>query len=577
MKGLNNRSLLAIIVVAVLVIAAAAGAVSLMNNNNDTSKKDYRVDTDVGSMTWNQILDEAKGQEVYFGFYIDEYTIKWMDDYLVPEAAKYGVTLEYDPYFWDTSVILNEYKNGKTTSGGTYDLIWGGSSTVAYFLDNEEKVDLTFKGDWVSKMDSAKYLPDSADEIWAYTYESATGKEYSRSECAVATFTTGVTTLLYNQDFCADTVKIGNITVNVPYDVVTVYNTDGTVKGFIKVATADSSSKVTSTSYTSGNVTVKASDVTSADYLETATFSDVYDLTAVRNAVKAANGNSVKGVIAYGLPGNFTELCDWTKIYKGQYTYPSPSGSASFHTTLLMDAMVYELTWADQDKKTGWTAVTDDMVWEIDGKKVTHKEYIDSKMKSVSSADEYYAVAGYIMNYLKEIEPYCDTSLGHYDSSVIGTLNHKLVGYGTDAGDFNDDTVMIGYTVCPAPVQRSVDEYEPQGVDIGVIKLETACSEDYTLQIPCNASNKAGAIVVASLINSPYLQGKIYELAGNAYNIDINKLSDEEYSKYFSFIDNWRENESGKYIDPEELSENRYADCISSKVSYLKQMWKDKL
>ena len=124
MKGLNNRSLLAIVVVAVLVIAAVAGAITVVNNNNnDSSKKDYRVDTDVGSMTWNQILDEAKGQTVYFGFYIDEYTIKWMDNYLVPEAAKYGVTLEYDPYFWDTSIILNEYKNGKTTSGGTYDLI----------------------------------------------------------------------------------------------------------------------------------------------------------------------------------------------------------------------------------------------------------------------------------------------------------------------------------------------------------------------------------------------------------------------------------------------------------------------
>lgn len=576
MKGMNNRSVLAIAVVAILIIAAVAGAVVIVNNNKD-SGKDYKVDTDVENMSWDQILQEAKGQKVYFGFYVDEYTIDWMDNYLVPEAAKYGVTLEYDPYFWDASIILNEYKNGMTTSGGTYDIIWGGSSTVAYFLDNQEKVDLTFKGDWVSKMESSKYLPDSADEIWEYTYESVTGKEYSRSDCAVATFTTGVTTLLYNQDFSVDTVVIGNVVVKVPYDVVTVYNTDGSVKGFIKVATADSDSKVTKTAYNSGDVTIKASDVTSSEYLKTATFGDVYDLTSVRNAVKNANSGSVKGVIAYGLPGNFTELCDWTKIYKGQYTYPSPSGSASFHTTLLMDAMVYELTWADQKNKTGWTAVTDDMVWEIDGKKVTHKEYIDYQMKSVTSADEYYEVAGYLMNYLKEIEPYCDTSLGHYDSSVIGTLNHKLVGYGTNAGDFNDETLLIGYTVCPSYVQRAASEFETQGVNIGVIKLETACSEDYTLQIPCNASSKAGAIVVASLINSPYLQGKIYEKAGNAYNIDVNKLSADEYKENFSFIGDWEKEQSGKYIDPEELSENRYADCLSSKVSYLKEMWKNKL
>ena len=75
---MNSTQIIAVCVIAVLAVGGVS-AVVVMNNNN-SSKDSTNNTTD---LTWEQIVDDAKGQTITMGFYTsDPMVAVWYEDFV---------------------------------------------------------------------------------------------------------------------------------------------------------------------------------------------------------------------------------------------------------------------------------------------------------------------------------------------------------------------------------------------------------------------------------------------------------------------------------------------------------------
>ena len=132
--------------------------------------------------------------------------------------------------------------------------------------------------------------------------------------------------------------------------------------------------------------------------------------------------------------------------------------------------------------------------------------------------------------------------------------------------DFNDSTIMIALSTVESMALRA-DSYN---AEIGMYMMETACSNRCGLFIPCNAPNPAGAIVIANLMNDPYIQATYYNIAGNGFNMDKSKLSVEQWNYFQAYISQW-EVTGAPFIEPEVVAANRTAATIGYAEAILSQ------
>lgn len=546
----DPKAIIAIAVVAIIIVAGAGVAVFAMNNKN--TKHD-----DVKDMSWDEIVDAAKGTEVKASIYFDAYCTKWFNDVVIPLAKeRYDITVTNVGYKTDVNIV-NEWKADPNATC-SFDFIWGRSSNLAGLMNVDGNgTCLVLQSNWQDKMPNMALSDTLADAGWEGAYDGAYGAgTYSKDVCSVAPFSGSTTSFIFNKEFCDSTIKYNEAKI-------CAYDDKGAVTT-TKIITVAASGEALSTS----------TAVADIDATKTYALSDV-------RAYRVANESATTSV-QYGLPHNFTELASWVVLYPYQFYIPSATSLAvNFHTQLILEAMVYELA-SKNAEGTEWTACTDSnaYVWshDLNGKfktgddaanKATYKAYIEEKVLGVNNATEYGAVVSYLKAYLDQIMPYLNQSYVGTTGAVT-TPNSNLIGNKAAALDFDDSPantrVMIALSTVESVAVRSGD----YNVPIGIYMLETACSNRCGIFIPSTTGNAAGAIVIANLMNDPYVQATYYNIAGNAYNMDMEKLSLDQQLYFTSYISEWTL--TGKpFIAPDDVAKSRTIATIGYKEALLSE------
>ncbi|MGN1044766.1 MAG: hypothetical protein ACI4Q9_02265 [Candidatus Methanomethylophilaceae archaeon] len=553
---MNSTQLIAISVAAIVVVAV--GAVVIINTDNNPKGAD-----DVMDMTWDEILSDARGQTITMGFYTaDPAVSKWFPEFVERMSEQYGITVtanSYGPAAAKTAV--GEMENGQMTDG-TFDLIWG--DTSAYAAMKNSQGDFSYVWDdlgtdgksWVYKLPNSYYLRDNCEQMISGMF----GDYVSGS---AANFSNGQTMLVYNKDFNVMTETINGVTVDVPYNCVILYD-GGVATGFIKVSPSTSG---TSDDYTSGKETSVTGIDSVAGFNAAFEAAVAYDIDSVRDVIKASNESSVKGVLKYGIADNFSDLVEWVKIYPGQFGYPAPTNSAAvFHTNLLAQAVVYELTWADGSAKTGWKVAED---------KAANIASVNAALADVDSDEDYYAAFGYVFEYLKELDGYVHVwsdSSKYQNTDSIVAYNNLILGNNATDKDFSDKTIMIAMSTVTS-IDARVGTGLQYDYNAGVYSMDTGCSSDYYIFIPQNSSHKTAAMVVINALLSPEEQIKWYAETGNGFNIDTSKTviggTETVNEAYFEDV----LKDMSMYLSPERLSEVTVVAQLTGYVTYFTSNW----
>ena len=559
----DPKAMIAIAVVAVVAIAGIAVGVIAMNNNSNV-KHDKIAD-----MSWDEIVENAKttnNGEVYVCFYMDDYCMQWFNNVIVPAAKEqYGITLSCAPDGSATTTI-NEYK-ADPNKAGTYDFIWGRSSTLASLLDVDGKgTSCLLQGNWQDKMPNMKYSDELADGTWANTYNSIFGADkYSKDNCSVAPFSGSTTTFVYNKLFNDSSIKYNQVKIiQTTYDLWYGYKT--TKEKVLNLG--DSGTIADGTAFTS---VTDGSTITLSDFR---LFKNGTKTLTPETPASARYSNAITYV--YGLPHDYSELYQWLQLYPGQFYLPVVGGSASFHVELIEEAILYELA----AKGSSWTKCTDKTadVWSgaLNGKykdgddaanKATYKEYVDSQVLASATKADYKAKFPYLQAYLTDVTKYMNHTLTATKSSVT-TPNKTLIGCkdGGAAKDFSDDTIMIALSTVESSATRAASY--GSNVSMGMYMMDTACSNRCGLFIPANAPNPCGAIVVANLFNDPNIQAQYYSICGNAYNNDMNKLDDTQKGYFNNYLVNWRAT-GAPFIEPSVVANSRTIATIGYREAFL--------
>lgn len=505
-----------VIGVAAVIVAAAAGVV-VFNSTKDNKSSSELVDLE----GWDDILEDASGQTVNLGFYItmDPAINQSFWPYMQTTLKeKYNITVTcdntgytgYGPVAAKESVA--EIQAGQTTDG-KYDLIWGNTSAYSVMTVGGTHYDYVYSEtdsdgkQWAEIIPNSYYLKD--------TSENTIKAQFSGYVSGSAlNFSNGQTMFVYNGDFNKKSVTLGGTDVAVPYNCVIVWGDNDAVSGVVKVASDSDGTAMTSADQVS-DLSAQTKDAFDSAWSDCGT---AYTISSVRSFLASSGA---KGVIAYGVPSTFAELAEWVKIYDGQFSYPNyTNASASFHTDLLVQAAIYELTW---DGNGGWKQASD---------RAANVASVNSALESVSTAEDFKDAFGYVFNYLNDIEPYLYPYTSAYvpyiDSGSITGYNSKMVGNGTSDTDYSDGTIMLALTTCTS-IDSRVIPGSGHGVvaqysyDAEVFSLSTGCYSDYYVFIPANSSHVSAAMVVANWLLDPEVQFKWYTQTGNGLNIDLDK------------------------------------------------------
>ena len=551
-----------VIGVAVVVVAAAAGVV-IYNTNKDKKSSDL-VDLE----GWDDIVKDAYGQSVNLGFYVsqDPAINGSFYPYMVQEMKnKYNITVTnvggYGP--GAATAAATEIANGQTTDG-SFDLIWGNTSAYNAMIVNGEHYDYVYQKtnaegkQWGQIIPNAYYLKENSERVISGQFDkyvSGTAVEFSN----------GQTMFIYNQDFNRKTVTFGNDTVAVPYNCVLVFGDNGSIKALVKVAPAGEGA-----AFTAGSETALSAQSKSAFEDAWGDCSTAYSIDTVRSIL--ASGGVAKGKIAYGIPSNYTELFFWLNIYKHQFTYPDFNAAwADFHTDLIVQAIIYELTW---DGDHGWKAA--------DNKANNIKE-VNKLLETTKTAEDFKKNFGYAYNYLNDLEP--NINAAGYVGPAVGAVNGLIVGNNAEDKDYGDGTVMLAMTTCtsidsrvtPGSGHSVVTQYS---YNAAVFTMDTGCYSDYYVFIPANSSHVSAAMVVANWLLDPETQFRWYTQTGNGLSIDLDKEVYGDTGKGVGYtvkekLDNWypKLSDLTLTLTPDRLAEVTVDSDFTPFLSVSKAAW----
>ena len=535
----TQKKIVAVVAALLIVIVAIAGVFVL---TKESSSNDELNDEDLITSDWQAILNDAKGQSIEIAFYEADPQTKQFLAYMKDEMkSKYDISVswsEYGPVA--TGIVKNEFKNGVTT-GGKYDLIWGDTTMFANVISTVSGAEYDYIFDktvdgkgWVNALPNSKYLSDHAEDMVSSIvsgYKSGSAAEFSNGE----------TMYIYNPDYSV--YQYNN--EKVPYNVVMVKDEDNT--GFVKVGYTGS---LYNNQYES---TISAASSSST----------VYSILSVRQYM-TSNFGTVQGHVFFGLPDNFSDLYQWAQIYRGQFTYPdATNSSATFHTNLILSAIMYELQYENQTAKTGW-AVAEDKDLNI--------ERVDKALASISSKEEFTAEFGYLYNYLADLDKYTNKSIGYNKTGTVSEINGKMIGCNNEK-DYGSGTVLIGLTTV-ASVDMRTDAY---ACSIAAYAFDSCCSSQYYLLIPDNSSHKSAAMVLANWMLEPSVQAEFYLLTGNSFNIDTSKTADGDsadiWTTYFADgVSDWT-----RYVPIDRHNEVTIVGQPLGKASLMDTIWHERI
>ena len=545
----DTKTIVAIAVVAILIVAGVGVGIAAANSNKNVKHDDIK------DMSWDEIVDAAKGTDVKASIFFDAYCTKWFNDIVIPLAKeRYDINLTNVGYRTDVHIV-NEWK-ADPNAKCSFDFIWGRSSNLAGLMNVDSSgTCLVLQSNWQDKMPNMALSDTLAEQGWQNAYDGAYGAgKYSKDVCSVAPFSGSTTSFIFNKDFNDSSIKWNEVKVSITNIV------DG------KPVVTDTVIKVAATG-----------DAFDKNNIDT---SKTYGLDSVRAVCR--DGVSTDITCRYGLPHDFTELASWVVLYPYQIYIPSATSAlVNFHTQLILEAMVYELA-SKNEAGTEWVACTDSSayVWshDLNGKfktgddaanKATYKAYIEEKILGVKTAAEYGAVVPYLKAYLDTIMPYLNQQYTATTGAVTEP-NSNLIGNLAPAVDYNDTpanpSLMIALSTVESVAVRSGD----YNVKIGIYMLDTACSNRCGIFIPSTTGNAAGAIVIANLMNDPYVQATYYNIAGNGFNMDLEKLNLDQKLYFTSYIDEWTL--TGKpFIAPDDVAKSRTIASIGYKEALLSE------
>ena len=145
-----KRKIIAILMVLIMTLSLVA------------CEKSSKASADVDEMTYEQLLEEAKGSTVtFYGWGGDEDLNAWLDDIFAPEMKeKYDITMERVPMDIDQvlSQLSGEIQAGK--EDGSIDMIWINGENFKSAKENN-----MLYGSFLEKLPNAqKYLDLNSDE-----------------------------------------------------------------------------------------------------------------------------------------------------------------------------------------------------------------------------------------------------------------------------------------------------------------------------------------------------------------------------------------------------------------------------
>jgi putative spermidine/putrescine transport system substrate-binding protein len=144
--------------VAATTLSVLLGGCSTQDGGGDTPSipaADLEVDTDFGTMTWDEILAEAKGQTVTFLAWgsggADTFVQQWWEALAEYAKSTYDVDLQFAEYSSaEYEKLTTDLANG---ADATYDLFW----FTGAMIDPVRKADGVFT-DFVEKLPNSQYL-----------------------------------------------------------------------------------------------------------------------------------------------------------------------------------------------------------------------------------------------------------------------------------------------------------------------------------------------------------------------------------------------------------------------------------
>lgn len=522
---LNNKKIAALVVVFLLLVAAVTFLAWPKGSSAVCSGPS--VENDLDTMTWGDIFKEAQGQTVNLAFYRDTYNDRFFDEILIPLAAKYGVTVTYG----DDLGFIGAMNDAQSGGAPKYDMYWMGVSGYDAFTG------LWWNEDWKRAIPNAIFLSEGTDSQVSYSI-SGNSTGYVGNEIE---FSGGQLMLMYNRGCEDPALDYNEMKLQKGTTVKTITLTEG-----------------------SGQANLEWAGI--ADGAAYA----IDDVMALLNSDAAIS-------VVYGLPHDYTELYSWIKIYPGQFAYcDTRGGHNSYYIGYsFMYGAAYELAW--DGGKTSWTACTDPAAYyysqytdgvdtsDPSAVKAAYAKWIDKQTESVGDdAEALQSVLGYMYIYLDELDDYTYKVDGRsWYAEYTSDIYKKLVGYNTDDTCINDGTVLLSFTVVASQVNRAAD----MSLDIGIYSMDTSVMEQYCWTINNDSDSKAGCLVVANLLNDPYVQAMWYKITGEIPNIDLDKYLqyiggvngpyyESQYERYFGFIDDWSSDTAlvDLFVTPERLA-----------------------
>jgi ABC-type uncharacterized transport system YnjBCD substrate-binding protein len=266
------------------------------------------------------------------------------------------------------------------------------------------------------------------------------------------------------------------------------------------------------------------------------------------------------GVTVYGLPHSLTELSLWVKKYPGKFTYLDLLGNGGFHGKQFVTSALYELT---DDGAGGWKAVYDegdDVAARSEKIQKNAEEWNAWATSDEANEEAFTEKAGYVWAYFNELEPnlFQGDSGAHYGADAYDMISH------VNAGD-----IAVSFTTCISiyPKTQSDPSYLPQG---HLYLMETSVGYSDFAVISKNSKHKAAAMVLCNLLLEPEVNAKVTAVTGNAYNLDLTKLSAEDKA---IFEDMMAEFPAGTTADPEQLLTSSHNVSSGSVAGWIGTAW----
>jgi ABC-type uncharacterized transport system YnjBCD substrate-binding protein len=266
------------------------------------------------------------------------------------------------------------------------------------------------------------------------------------------------------------------------------------------------------------------------------------------------------GATVYGLPHNLTELSLWVKKYPGKFTYLDLLGNGGFHGKQFVTSALYELT---DDGAGGWKAVfdeTDDAAARSEKIQKRAEEWRTWALSDAAGEEAFAEKAGYVWTYLNELEP----NLFQGDSGAY---------YGADAYDMisrvNAGDIAVSFTTCVSiyPKTQSDPSYLPEG---RLYLMDTSVGYPDFVVIPKNSKHKAAAMALCNLLLEPEVNAKVTAVTGNAYNLDLTKLTPADRAIFDDMMSGFPE---GTTATPERLATSAHNVSSGSIAGWIGAAW----